>query len=230
MSKEPSIPHQVIVDYILAGHTTQDAKEHFAFKDDNIANLHVHAAFKALGIQRPRYAKPRTWEFCGRRFVARDFKQSTCGAQECQTALILDWQNQNPKKARKALQKYRGTEKGRQNNIRMHRRRRERGKHGSAQDKWNFASTEIKKSLRKLTYLAFRNSWEYRIQHAQKVAQAERAIISRNKRTILDTHPSGMWQQALRAVQTTLLQYRNNAMASQWEKAVSRIAGDSRRV
>ncbi len=224
MPREPSIPHQVIVDFILSGHTTRDAKEHFVFKSENIANLRVHAAFKAFGISRPRYADPRTCEFCGRQFVAQDYKQRTCGAPECQTALIVDWQRQNPETVRKALQQYRQTEKGRQNNIRMHRRRRERGKHGSVQDKWNFAATEIKKSLRKLSYLAFRNPWEYRLQHVQKVAQAERGITPRTKRAISATVPSGMWQQALRAVQTMLLQYRNTQASSQWENAVNRVS------
>lgn len=228
MSKEPSIPHQVIVDFILSGHTTRDAKEHFGFKNDNIANLRLHAAFKALGIPRPRYTETRTCEFCGRQFVTRDFKQRTCGATECQTALIVDWHCKNPGAVRETLQRYRRTEKGRQNNIRMHRRRRELGKHGSAQDKWNFAATEIKKSLRKLSYLAFRNPWEYRLQHVQNVAQAERGITPRNKRAISLTTPPGMWQQALRAMQTMLLQYQNTQVSSPWEKSVNRISGSLR--
>jgi len=225
MPKDPRIPHQVIVGFILSGHTTRDAREYFRFKNDNIANLRLHAAFKALGIPRPHYSKARTCQFCGRQFEARDFKQRTCGATECQTALIVDWQRQNPGAVRKALQQYRRTEKGRQSNIRMHLRRRELGKHGSDQDKWNFAATEIKKSLRKLSYLAFRNPWEYRLQHIQKVAQSERGITPRNKRAISATTSPGMWQQALRAMQTIILQYQNTVVSLPWQESVNRIAG-----
>jgi len=223
MSKEPSIPHQVLVDFILSGHTTRDAKEHFGFKNDNIANLRLHAAFKALSIPRPRYAETRTCEFCGGQFVARDFKQRTCGATECQTALIVDWQRQNPGTVRKALHYYRRTEKGRQNNLRMHRRRRERV-HGTLQDRWNFAADEIKKGLRKLSYLAYGNLWDYRVQHIQNMSKLEREFTPRNKRK-LDSHSrTQMWYQALRAVQTTLLQYGINANATEWEKTVNKIA------
>jgi hypothetical protein len=225
MARKPSIPHRIIVDFILSGQTTQDAKDHFGFKNDNVANLRVYAAFKALGLPRPRYAEARRCEFCGQQFVARDFKQRTCGSAICQSTLIAEWQRNNPEAAQRALQKYRRTEKWRQNNIRMHRRKRERGKSGSAQDKWNFSATEIKKSLRKLSYLAFRGSWEYRLQHVQKVAQAERGVAPRNARTISAETPAGMWQEALRAVQTMLLQYRNTAMSSQWERSVNRISG-----
>jgi hypothetical protein len=225
MPKSPNIPHQVIVNYLLAGHTTREAKEHFSFENDNIANLRVHAAFKALGIQRPYYAEPRTCEYCGKEFVARDMKQRTCGTKECQNALILDWQSQNPNKVREALHKYRGTEKGRQNNIRMHQTRRQRGLAGSMQDRWNFAASEIKKSLRKLRYLAIRNPWEYRLQHVQKIARFERSFTPRNQRSFSSSLPSRMWQQALRAVQTTLSQHACASGASAWEKAVNRIAG-----
>ena len=228
MSKQPSISHKEIVDYVLAGHTTREAKDHFAFKNDNIANLRVHAAFKALGIERPRYAEARTCEYCGMQFIARDSKQRTCGNQECQNALILDWQSQNPDKVRRSLKKYRSTEKGRQNNLRMHRRRRVRGLDGSASERWNFAVSEIKKSLRKLRYLAIRNPWEYRLQHVQKIAQLERHFTTRNPRSFTASSPDGMWHEALRSAQTILLQSVAAASSSPWEKAVNRIAGSIR--
>jgi len=224
MAREPSIPHKAIVDFILAGYSTRDAKEHFRFKTDNISNLRVNAAFKSVGVPRPRYAENRVCEFCGVDFVARDFKQRTCGAQACQTALIGDWHKNNPDTTRLALKRYRGTEKGRQNNLRMHRIRRERGRSGSLQDRWNFATSEIKKSLRKLSYLASRNHWEYRLQHIQKVAQFNRRFTPRNVRGIAAVTAPGMWQEALRAVQTTLLQYRSSVAASQWECTVNRIS------
>lgn len=69
MAKAPSIPHQVIAGYVLAGYTTREAKEHFSFRNDNIGNRRVHAAFKALGIVQPRYARPRTRDYCGRQFL-----------------------------------------------------------------------------------------------------------------------------------------------------------------
>lgn len=228
MPRKPSIPHEVIVEFILSGHTTRDAKEHFGFVSDNVANLRVHAAFKALGIPRPRYSEPRVCEFCSKQFIARDSKQRTCGSSKCQTALIVDWHKKNPDAAQEALKKYRGTEKGRQNNLRMHRRRRERGLHGSAQDRWNFAASEIKKSLRKLSYLAFRNPWEYRLQHIQKMAKMERQFTPRSRRGITSDVPSRMWNEALRAVQTTILQYRATAASSPWERSVNRISGTLR--
>jgi len=224
MSRQPSIPHQVIIDFILSGHTTRDAQEHFGFKNDNVTNLCIHAAFKAVGISRPRYAEPRTCEFCGRYFIARNLKQRTCGDSSCQTSLIVDWRKSNPEATQEALKRYRGTEKGRQNNLRMHRRRRERGLNGSTQERWNFAASEIKKSLRKLCYLAFRNPWEYRLQHVQKAAQFERQFTPRNKRSIKSNIVAGMWQEGFRAVQTTLLQYSATAAYSQWENAINHIS------
>ena len=228
MARPPSISHQVLVDYVLGGHTTREAKAHFSFRSDNVANLRIHAAFKALGIERPRYSEERTCQYCGRQFLARDLKQRTCGAQACQAALILDWQSQNPAKVRKALQDYRGTEKGRQNNIRMHRRRRDRGLGGVASDRWNFAATEIKKSLRKLHYLAIRNPWEYRLQHIQQAAQLKRQFTPRNPRSVHASSAQGMWQIALRAAQTTVLQRTAAASSSVWEQAVNRIGGSLR--
>lgn len=228
MPKQPSIPHKVIVDFILLGNTTRDAKKHFEFKSNNIANLRVHTAFKALGIPRPRYAKSRRCEFCGSTFMARNSKQRTCGSLACQKSLILDWQAKNPDSASKALKKYRSTEKGRQNNLRMHRRRRQRGLNGSISERWNFAASEIKKSLRKLYYLAFRNPWEYRLQHVQKVAQSERTFTPRNLRNIKSTSPDAMWQEALRCVQTGILQHAAAALSSEWERTVNRIAGSIR--
>ncbi len=222
MSKEPSIPHQILVDFILSGHTTRNAKEHFGFKNDNIANLRLHAAFKALSIPRPRYAETRTCEFCGGQFVARDFKQRTCGAAECQTALIVDWQRQNPETVRKTLHYYRRTEKGRQNNLRMHRRRRERVR-GTLQDRWNCAADEIKQGLRKLNYLAYRNPWDYRIQHIQNMSKLEREFTPRNKRKLDSESKLRMWQQAFRAIQTNLFQHHLNANISEWEKTGNRI-------
>lgn len=222
MSKEPSIPHQILVDFILSGHTTRNAKEHFGFKNDNIANLRLHAAFKALSIPRPRYAETRTCEFCGGQFVARDFKQRTCGAAECQTALIVDWQRQNPETVRKALHYYRRTEKGRQNNLRMHRRRRERVR-GTLQDRWNYAADEIKQGLRKLNYLAYRNLWDYRIQHIQNMSKLEREFTPRNKRKLDSESKLRMWQHAFRAIQTNLFQHHLNANISEWEKTGNRI-------
>ena len=203
MGRRPSIPHRDIVEFILAGHTTQDAKDRYGFKTDNIANLRVYAAFKALGVTRPRYNEPRICEFCGEEYVARDRNQRTCGAKKCQTALIVEWHRSNPETPRESLRRYRATEKGRQNNLRMHRRRRERGLAGSAPDRWNFAATEIKKSLRKLSYLAFRNPWEYRLQHVQKVAQLERGFTPRNRRNFESDALPQMWNKALRAVQTS---------------------------
>ena len=223
MPKKPIIPHQEIVEYILSGHTTRDAKQHFFFANDNVANLRVHAAFRALNVNRPKYAERRICQFCGNEFVARDINQRTCGMPKCQQALIVDWHRKNPEAIHKALQKYRSTEQGRQNNLRMHRRRRERV-HGTLQDRWNFAADEIKKGLRKLSYLAYGNLWDYRVQHIQNMSKLEREFTPRNKRK-LDSHSrTQMWYQALRAVQTTLLQYGINANATEWEKTVNKIA------
>lgn len=224
MARDPSIAHQVIVDYILSGHTTQDAQNHFGFKSDNIANLRVHAAFKALRIFRPRYQDSRVCQFCGKPFVARDRFQKTCGAVECQNALIHDWQENNPESRKVALRKYRATEKGRQNNLKMHRQKRRRGLIGTPEERWNFAASEIKKSLRKLTYLATRSPWEYRLQHIQKIAQMHREFSPRNQRRFTSDVPANKWQEAIRAVQTTHSRIVNVSMASPWERAVNSIA------
>jgi hypothetical protein len=223
MSEKPNIPHQEIVKYILCGHTTRDAKQHFDFANDNVANLRIYAAFKALGITRPKYAERRKCQFCGKEFIARDIKQRTCGTPQCQQALIVEWHRKNPGAARIAMKKYRGTEKGRQRNARMHRRRRERV-HGTLQDQWNFAADEIKHSLRKLSYLAYRNSWEYRVQHIQNMSKLEREFTPRNKRRFDSHSRTQMWYQALRAIQTTLFQYGVNASATEWEKTVNKIS------
>jgi len=223
MPKKPSIPHKVITEFILSGHTTRDTKEHFGFASDNIANLRVYAAFKALGIPRPQYREPRNCEFCGKQFTARDFKQRTCGESGCQTALIVDWHKKNSESGKKALQKYRGTEKGRQNNINTHRRIRERGLYDSSSQRWHFATLEIKKSLRKLSYLAFRSPWEYRIQHIQNLAKLEREFTPRNKPRRTGDVPSEKWNKSMRSVQTAIIQYRATAVSSIWEKAVNRI-------
>lgn len=225
MGKKPQIPHQIIVDYILAGNTTKDAKAHFRFASDNIANLRVHAAFKALKINRPRFKESRKCEFCGSEFTTKRSNRRTCGKEKCQNALILDWQKQNKDKVKQSLKKYRSTEKGRQNNLRMHRKKRFLGLNGSIVEQWNFAATEIKKSIRKRCYLAFRNQWEYRVQHIQKLAKLVRAFTPRKPRTIRSTEVCGMWLEALRAVQTTTYQIKSNASSSEWEKTVIRING-----
>ena len=223
MAKEPSIPHKAIVDFILNGHTTLDAREHFGFGSDNIANLRVHAAFKAIGIPRPRFQASRYCQFCRKSFIARDRYQRTCGSKECQTALIRDWQEKNPESGREALKKYRGTEKGRQNNLRMHRRRRHQGINGSITERWNFAASEIKKSLRKLSYLAARNPWEYRLQHIQKIAQMHREFTPRARRRFTSDSTSIKWQEAIRATQTTSLQAIRANHTSVWEDAANKV-------
>ncbi|HOW50459.1 MAG TPA: hypothetical protein PLV42_00280 [bacterium] len=228
MSKLPSIDHQVIVDYILSGHTTTDAREYFGFKNDNIANLRVHLAFKALNIPRPRFQEERTCQFCGKPFVARDRYQRTCGAEDCQKTLIRDWQGKNPESKKDALKKYRSTEKGRQNRIRAGRQTRIKGKTGTTIERWNFATTEIKKSLRKLKYLVVRNPWEYRFQHIQNLAKMNREFRSRKARTFINDTPSDKWQEALRAVQTTIIQVVGSNLVSRWEASVNRIGATLR--
>lgn len=225
MGKAPSISHKVIVDYILAGHTTVDTRDHFGFSSNNIANLRVHAAFKALRIIRPRFHETRLCDFCHRQYIARNRQQRTCGAEACQEALIREWHTLNPEKVKQALGRYRKTEKGRENNLRMQRSRRLRGLTGTIPERWNFAATEIKKSLRKLEYLAIRNPWEYRFQHIQKVAQMHREFSPRSLRRFSEHSPSNKWQGAFRAVQTTCCQTTNAAMCSSWERAVNKIAG-----
>jgi len=224
MPRRPSIPHQAIIDFIMEGHTTRQAKDQFGFSNDNIANLRVHAAFKAMGIPRPRYSEPRTCEFCGQRFVARDFRQRTCGASSCQIALIEDWNRSNPEVGRESLKKYRRTEKGHENSRRAHRRIREGGLHGSSQERWYFALWEIKKSLRKLVYLATRSPWEYRFHQVQNFAKFERQFTPRNKRKIESKMPSAMWREAFRALDTILRQYRITAASSVWEIRVNKIS------
>lgn len=229
MPKQPKIPHQAIVDFILSGKTTLDAKSYFGFASDNVANLRIWAAFRALGIKRPVFQEPRTCDFCRAPYIARNRKQRTCGAEECQNAVILEWQANNPEKVRMSLRDYRKSEKGRQNNLRMHRTRRSR-RFGTAPDRWHFAANDIKKSLRKLKYLSVRNAWEYRIQHIQKLAKLERKFSPRKKRDVTfvpsrghHTAASAAWQSAFRAIQTMLTQYSGRLENSAWENTVLRI-------
>lgn len=241
MSSKPSIPHKTIVDFILSGKTTMDAKEYFGFKSDNIANLRVWAAFRALGVKRPVYQEEKVCIFCGATYIARSRNQKTCGAEECQNKIILAWQNTNPEKVKTALSRYRKTEKGRQNNRRMHAARRGK-RFGGSVEKWQFALDEIKKSLRKLKYLAVRNPWEYRINHIQKSAGILRDFVPRHPRNItkmpgrgIQTRATAGWQNAFRAVQTTIHQYYLRQSNSVWEQSAVKIqsalrAGDKMRL
>ena len=236
MPKKPEIPHEEIVRFIMAGNTTQDAKQHYGFVSDNVANLRVYAAFKHLGIKRPRYARARFCVFCGKEFVARDRKQRTCAAEECQRALIIQWHKNNPKKAKCALQKYRRSEKGHQSNLRMHRKRRTLGLYGSITDRWNFAAMEAKKSLRKLKELHVRNPWESRCLLIQGTSKLNRKFSPRKRRNVIghlpleSVTPPQLWQQALRSMQKTIYQHFDRCLASDWERAVNKISGAIRTV
>lgn len=234
MAKKPQIPHKVLVDFMLSGHSTRDAKNHFGFSSDNIANLRIWAAFKRMGLKRPIYAKERICDFCGRVFIARNLKQRTCGDFNCQAQLISDWRDKHPDKCQTALVKYRKTEKGRQNNIRMHKQRR-RKKFGPNYEKWNFAADECKKSLRKLKYLAYRSPWEYRILHIQNLTKMRRDFNPRpernigkfkNEYSISSDEPISLfkWYVALRIIDTTIRQRISYIKCSVWEKTVQNIA------
>lgn len=224
MPKVPAIPHEEIVTYICSGKTTLDAMAHFHFANENVANLRVHAAFKRLGIPRPRYSENRKCEFCGTEFSARDRNQRTCGLEQCQEALIKKWQSDNPDSRKAALTKYRRTEKGRQNNLRMHEKRRNAGQNGSIVERWNFASFEATKRLRKLKSLEVRNPWEYRVTHIQKLIGMSRVHNQRAQRAFPPSStPIEKWSLALRAVQTTLLQRSSASRNHAWEDAVVRI-------
>lgn len=238
MAKKPKIAHQVIVDYILSGHSTREAKNHFGFPNDNVANLRIWAAFKHLGLKRPRYAKERKCKYCGKLFLARNYKQKTCGEKSCQTKLIVEWNRSHPESSRVALAKYRKTEKGRQNNLRMHAKRRAK-RYGSAPDKWNFAADECKKSLRKRKHLATRNPWNYRIEHIQKMAQVVRVVSPRRKRSVEKyrkeyrvragaSEANLKWYSALRAMDTVMRQMRTYAINSAWESLISKIQASLR--
>jgi ribosomal protein S27AE len=133
MSKKPQFPHRAIVDFILSGKTTKDAKHHFGFPSDNVANTQVWAAFKALGLERPVYSERRQCEFCGKEFTAERRNRQTCGSPECQRAFIQRWQQLHPEKGRLANLKFKRSEKGRSVNRQMHRRRRERDRHSNAE-------------------------------------------------------------------------------------------------
>lgn len=230
MPKKPEIPHELIVEYILAGHTTAEAREYFKFKNENIANIRIHTAFKALKIPRPRYQEAKECQFCKLQYIARDKKQRTCGNETCQRALILEWQAQNRHKTKLAHQKYRQTEKGRQNNLRMHATRRAKGREGSLCDKWNYALGEATKPLRKSKNRSTRHQWEYRLEHIQQMCQIQREFLSRRERDL--DHLSGQltrsWLKALRAIQTTSLQGYYMSESTIWEKTINKIANSLR--
>ena len=230
MAKKPGIPHRQIVEFILSGKTTLDAKEHFGFSSDNVANTRVWAAFKALGIKRPAFEEKRTCEFCGKKYVAKRRNRQTCGSKECQQAFIVRWHQRNPEKARAANLKFKQSARGRAANREMHRRKRERGQTGTPQQRWAFALDESAKSFRKLVYMADRNPWEYRVQHIQKLSTVNREFKERPPRNLekgieksRSHRAAHFWLVALRAVQTVHSQRTSAARRTFWEQAANRI-------
>ena len=230
MGKKPAIPHEEIVEFILSGRTSLDARVHFGFSSNNIANTRVWAAFRALGIKRPVFQETRTCEFCGKEYIAKRRNRQTCGSKECQQAFIVRWHQGNPEKGRAANTKFKRSAKGRAANIKMHRLKRERGRTGAPEQRWAFALDEIAKSFRKLLYLAERNPWEYRVQHVQKLSKMTREIKARPSRNLdkglgrsRSHRAAHFWLIALRSVQTGHSQRRSAAERSFWEQAANRI-------
>ena len=218
------------MEFILSGKTTLDAKEHFDFASDNIANTHVWAAFRALGIKRPIFEEVRICEFCGKEYVAKRRNRQTCGSRECQKAFINRWQAQNQESTRTANIRYQHSAKGRAANLKMHRLKRDRGQSGTLPQRWAFALDEIAKSFRKRQYLAYRNPWTYRMEHIQKLSGMRREFKARPPRNLEKglaksrTHPAAhFWYVALRSVQTVQSQQQCAAERSVWEHAVNRI-------
>lgn len=119
MGKKPAIPHKEIVEFILSGKTTLDAKKHFGFPSNNVANICVWAAFKTMGVKRPVFQESRVCEFCGKKYIALQRNRKTCGSNECQQASIVRWQQQNHEKTRSAIKKYKRSVKGRAVNRSM---------------------------------------------------------------------------------------------------------------
>jgi hypothetical protein len=237
MGKGPSIPHQTIVDYILAGNTTADARYRFGFASDNVANIRVWAAFKALNLERPRFSEERACEFCGLRYTASRRNLRTCGSSGCQEQLILKWQRDNPNKVAETNRKFRKSEKGRAANIAQHREKRALGNSGENWQRWAYGLDEISKSLRKLSEIASRNAWEYRIIHIQNLARLEernysnrrsKIRLSHNLERSRSTRAAHFWLIALRAIQTQESQYRNRNSQNLWEDRIVRIQASIR--
>jgi len=232
MGRPPAIPHQTIVDYIQAGHTTADAKMYFSFASDNIANLRVWAAFKALKLERPRFSEERICEFCGASYTASRRSLRTCGAEACQTQLIRSWQTNNPEKISEANRKFKKSTKGRSANVAQHLKKRFLGTSGTNCQRWAFGVDEITKSLRKLAELNSRNAWEYRITHIQNMSKLEQRTYGQRRPKIRLTHKleqsrshraAHFWLIALRAIQTQESQYRNRQDQNLWEASVVRL-------
>jgi len=230
MPKKPEIPHEDIVKFILSGKTTADAQQHFGFSSDNVANLRVHAAFKALGIKRPIFKEVRKCSFCGREYVAQRRNRQTCGLEDCQNAFILQWQKLNTTLVKSAQKKFRQSDRGRIANKKQHAKKRLLGQTGTPQQKWAFAVDEISKSFRKLKSLDIRNAWEYRLQHIQKLCLMERQFVQkplRNLKKGLEKSKSNQaahyWLVGLRAAQTISIQNKSRQSLSIWEDACIRI-------
>jgi hypothetical protein len=237
MGKPPAIPHQAIVDFILSGNTTADAKSHFGFASDNITNLRVWAAFKALKLERPRFSEERVCEFCGSQYIASRRNMRTCGASVCQERLILKWQTGNPEKVSEANRKFKKTSKGRAANVAQHQKKRALGITGTNCQRWAYGLDEISKSLRKLVELNSRNAWEYRFNHIQKLAQFEdRGFGKRRPKIRLDhkldrskSHRAAhYWLIALREIQTQESQYRSRRDRNLWEESLGRLQASIR--
>lgn len=218
------------MEFILSGKTTLDAKEHFGFASDNIANTRVWSAFRAIGIKRPAFQEVRICEFCGKEYVAKRRNRQTCGSRECQKAFINRWHAQNPENTQAASIRFQHSAKGQAANLRMHRLKRERGQSGTPQQRWAFALDEIARSFRKRQFLAFRNPWTYRLEHIQKLSVMAREFKARPPRNLEEglaesrSHRAGhFWLVALRSVQTGHYQRCNAAERSVWEHAVNSI-------
>ena len=239
MPKKPAIPHEDVVAFILAGNTTKDAKEHFGFANDNVANNRVWAAFKRLGVERPRFSEKRECEFCGTGYLAARRNRSTCGSPKCQQAWIVRWQGQNPEIAKAALAKYRRTPKGRANNRRAKVKKLALFRTGNAAERWLYAAEECKKALRKRHDIARRSPWHNRIETIQsKTLRRSRDVSPRARRNVdkepytgekrEGTNAQLRWLNALRAVQTVVIQKRNARDQNDWETMVQRLAGSLR--
>ena len=215
---------------MLSGNTTLDAKEHFGFASDNIANTRVWSAFRAMGIKRPAFQEVRICEFCGREYVAKRRNRQSCGSKGCQQAFIVRWRQQNLNKARAANIKFKRSAKGRAANLKMHRRKRERGLTGTPEQRWALALDEIANSFRKRQFLAYRNPWTYRLEQIQQLSGMPRKFKARPPRNLEEglaksrSHRAAhFWLVALRSVQTGYYHRRSAAENSVWEHAVNSI-------
>ena len=189
-----------LVDFILSGKSTLEARDHFGFININIASGHIHRAFRELDIPRPRYNAVQVCEFCKEQYKATIRRQVCCQKVECVKAYHTAWKKQ----------KY-------------HRCSKTDGLNTTRVELWNFAAHTIITGITKVWIYITGDRWQYRLDYIR------RSTFYRPTRLIKDKKPGVVqfstkgWNDSLKIVQIEICYLRSYACISMWEKIVLNI-------